>query len=347
MRFSVGYNAGGDGDEPFPEIVADYLPDVAEVYFAWGSAPSGRVPPAVPGSKAERELLDQQGAELADIRSLGVQLNLLFNANCYGDQAVSLQLERDVGILLDLLATRLGGPVEAVTTTSPAVARAVRRHAPGVEVRASVNMRIGTAQAMSQVADLFDSFCLQRDVQRNPRHLAKLRKWADARGKRLSLLANSGCLAYCAGQTFHDNLVAHAPGINATANIADWDPTVCGRLMRDPAHWVRLLQATWVRPEDLHHYERLVDLVKLATRAHERPRIVIAAYVHRQFHGNLLNLLEPSHAMALAPAWIDNDAFPPDWFDRSATCDGACDDCAYCAGVLARVLRDAPVDAPT
>ena len=116
------------------------------------------------------------------------------------------------------------------------------------------------------------------------------------------------------------------------------------RSQTDRANWPHLLRATWVRPEDLHHYDDLFDLAKLATRMHDRPRVVIAAYAHRRFHGNLLNLLEPSHTAAFAPRWLDNDAFPADWFEHTAACGRSCADCAWCAGVLKQVLRTADED---
>ncbi len=180
MRFSVGYNPGGEGDERFPDIVSDYLPDVAEVYFAWGGAPSGRAPLARAGSEDERELLALQAEDLRALRGMGVRLNLLFNANCYGGRAVSADFERELDATLDAVGGKLGGPVEAVTTASPFVARAAKRHAPDTEVRASVNLRLGTARAMEQVADLFDAYCVQRDVQRDLGRMRRLRAWADA-----------------------------------------------------------------------------------------------------------------------------------------------------------------------
>ncbi|MBP7639022.1 MAG: hypothetical protein KBA18_14190, partial [Kiritimatiellae bacterium] len=212
----------------------------------------------------------------------------------------------------------------------------------GIEVRASVNMRIGTTQAMGYVADLFDSFYLQRDMHRNVDYVRKVRGWCDRHGKKLCLLANSGCLRFCPGQTFHDNLIAHSAEAEARENLPDWNPHVCWSLYRDPEHLVEILRATWIRPEDLHLYEGLIDTVKLATRQHAHPRMVIGAYAEGRFSGNLLDLLEPGFAPAFAPRVIDNAAFPADWAERVSRCSGECEACAYCREVLAQVVKSIP-----
>ena len=99
-----------------------------------------------------------------------------------------------------------------------------------------------------------------------------------------------------------------------------------------------LLQNTWIRPEDLHNYEDLFDTVKLATRMHSLPGMVIDAYVRRSFFGNTLDLFEPGFSKAIAPYVINNDAFPKDWFTQTSQCDKMCHRCGYCKKVFDQVL---------
>jgi collagenase-like PrtC family protease len=335
MKFTIGYQMGEDS---FANIVREWREHIAEVYFPWNAMPSGRA------ALSERRGATDWGAQnrleedLRALRAMGIRLDLLFNANCYGGRGVSQHLENQVISLLEHLEAAAGG-VDVVTTTSLTVARTVKRHFPAIEVRASVNMRIGTVQGMSYVTGLFDSFIVQRDFNRDIAHLEALKKWADQNGKKLLLLANSGCLAFCSGQTFHDNLVAHEQEIDETINIPEWTPTVCWNLLRKRENWLIILQATWIRPEDLHRYEHLFGLVKLATRMHARPQLVVEAYAKRAYRGNLLDLFEPSHGPALAPWVIDNTRFPDDWFERTSGCDRQCDRCDYCSRILAHVLR--------
>jgi len=103
-------------------------------------------------------------------------------------------------------------------------------------------------------------------------------------------------------------------------------------------HWGTFLKNTWIRPEDVRRYERFFDVMKLATRMHANPRLVIRAYAEGKFTGNLPDLLEPGHGPLFLPYVIDNARFPDDWFERVTTCDRKCETCGYCASVLERVL---------
>ena len=341
MQFAVGYQLHEDeAEEPFADLVSDYQSHIAEVYFPWGDMPSGRSPLTTRRGYTDWGAQARLEADLRAFKAMGIRLDILFNASCYGSRAISRQLESQVTSVLDHLGELVGG-VDTVTTTSLAIARTVKCHYPQVEVRASVNMRIGTILAMEDVSELFDGYDIQRELNRNIEAITQIKAWADANGKKLYLLANSGCLNYCPGQTFHDNLVAHEQEISEMQNIEGWVPHVCWNYLRDRAHWVAVMRNSWIRPEDMHHYDQLFPVVKLATRMHAQPRLVLQAYTTRHHYGNLLDLLEPSFSPAFAPYYVDNARFAADWFTRTSTCDQRCDSCTYCADMLDQVLRDA------
>ena len=349
MKFAAGYQNNVFG-EPFADMIADYTGStfeekngshIAEVYFPWVALSSGR-PPLMPEGlsipEAEEELLQ----DLRKLRSLGVSLDLLFNANCYGDRAVSNSFEKEIRNIISRLEAE-GVKPEIVTTTSLFVARTIKKYYPETEVRASVNMRIGTIQAMQYVSDLFDSFYLQRDFQRNLPYVKTVSEWCRENGKKLCLLANSGCLRFCPGQTFHDNLIAHCIGA-AEDRVEDYNPHLCRNLYENGNHAVEILKSTWIRPEDISRYEGLVDVVKLATRQHFYPRSVISAYLSGSWDGNLLELLEPGHSPAFYPNEIDNKAFPEDFFEKTGRCLHGCTGCGYCEDVLKKVFRQSSTD---
>ncbi len=326
----------GDGFESFADIVKDYREHIAEVYFAWIDAPSGRSPTGWQDGFRDWEAQGQIEKELTQIKNMGLRLTLLMNANCLGGDGVSQQQANFVLSLVEHLSENIG--LDTVTTASPLIACVIKKHFKKIDVRASVNMRIGTVKGMEYLADLFDDFCIQRDYNRDLGRIAELKVWADAHGKKLSLLANSGCLRFCSGQTFHDNLVAHEKEVAGRRNIDEWNPCVCWRYFQDRHNWVSLLQNTWIRPEDIDQYAPWFKVVKLATRMHSNPRGVIGAYARRSYRGNLLSLLEPGHASLLAPSQIDNQRFPSDWFKRTTQCDKSCHRCTYCQSVLEKVL---------
>jgi len=337
MIFAVGYQQIED-ESPFSSIVEDYLSSIGEVYFAWVGTPSGR--PVLGSSAGETDRSSQYilERELQKLKNLGVKLDLLFNANCYGGRAVSCSLENEVVSVINHLGN-IGCLPDIVTTTSLMIARTIRKHFPDLEIRASVNMKLGTIQAMKYITDLFDSFQLQRDFQRNLKYVVKMHNWCQENGKKLCILANSGCLRFCPGQIFHDNLIAHSEKAGLMKNIPDWNPHVCWNLYKKPENFVEILKSTWIRPEDIHLYDEIVDIVKLATRQHSHPRMVIAAYSRGNFDGNLLDLLEPGFSPAFSPYYIDNKSFSSDWPKQTGQCSGDCDDCSYCNQTLKKVLK--------
>ena len=337
MKYSVGFQLYENGEEPFSEIVESYKESISELFFAWGDIATGRGPVATRHGYTDWSVQGRMEDELRKIKGMGVKLDLLFNGNCYGQYAISEKLSNTVISVIEYLEG-IGCGAEIITTASPAIAHTVKKHFPNVEVRASVNMRIGTVKGMAYLADLFDSFHVQREYNRNLPHLMMLKEWADKNGKKLIMLANSGCFAHCSGQTFHDNLVSHESEICEVKNLDDFMPYVCWRALKKRESWHMLLENTWVRPEDIHHYEGIFDTVKLATRMHSLPGMVIDAYVRESFVGNTLDLFEPGFGRAIAPYIISNKDFPENWFTKTSACDKICDRCGYCESVLSQVL---------
>ena len=129
---------------------------------------------------------------------MGLKLDLLMNASCYGRVGFSRYLVNLVGSIVAHLWDIVG--LDAVTTRSPLIARTVKQDFPGIDVRASVNMRLGTVKAFQYVADLFDSFYLQREYNRDIERIEELKEWCERAGKGLYMLANSGCLNFCSVQ---------------------------------------------------------------------------------------------------------------------------------------------------
>ena len=322
MKFSIGYKLIEDEPEGFLSIARDYRDSIEEVYFAWPGEPSGRAPV---DAGAEARVIN----ELAAIKRLGLKLNLLLNASCYGDQAMSRSFEQHVIRIAGDGCDRCG--LDAVTTGSPLVARAVRRHFPDLDVRASVNLRLGTVKGLQYAAPFFTSYCIQREYNRDLERLEELQVWAHANGKRLHVLANSACLNFCSFQTFHDNAVAHEGTLNRQRNVEGLT-TLCREYYSNPEHRVNFLQGSWIRPEDIKkHARHFHGGYKLATRMHDRPRLVIDAYARGRHVGNLLDLMEPGFGKLFYPTIIDNRRFPDGWFETTAKCSKRCEACEYCS----------------
>jgi collagenase-like PrtC family protease len=305
LKFSVGYQL--PDLRTLSCIVNDYAADIEEVYFPWIGVMNGRGS-SITGAD-EQQIMEK---ELEDIHAHGVKLNMLWNANCYGKDSISVELENKIESALSYMLNGIG--LEAVTTASLFIASYIKRRFPEIEVRASVNMGIGSLSAMRCVRDYFDSFYVKRELNRFPSKIKVLKEWCVANDKRLYLLANSGCMKECPAHIFHDNLVAHEREIACEKSSWNGFRGICWEYFFDPAnHYAFLADSTWIRPEEIDSYCGLVDGIKLATRVHRDPEWVISSYVKRAFEGNTLSLAEPDFSKL---CYLDNTAFHDDWLER-------------------------------
>ncbi len=211
---------------------------------------------------------------------------LLLNAACYGDEAISADFADWIEKTIERVLA--GCNLQAVTTTSLFIARVVKERFSELEVRASANMRIGTVKAMTYLVGWFDGYYLQREWNRDPGMIDKLKSWCDTHGKTLHLLANSGCLWHCSFRSFHDNLVAHEAGIAAKRNITTGYPAPCWEYLAKQANRVAILQNTWIRPEDLQHYGRWFE--KTSQCGHNCPGCSYCADVFERVMVNAYSL---------------------------------------------------------
>lgn len=344
MKFCVGYQVEDELGNRFVEELLQYKEYISEVYFSWDRMPSGRSNMNDEMGFVHWEMQNILLEDLLLLKKNGIGLNLLLNGNCYGGEAISDALQNRVRSVIEYLEVMVGG-VDSVTTTSPFIASVIKKFYPNIIVRASVNMRITDVLSMEYLAKYYDEFYIQRDFNRDFKHIKRMKKWADDHGKKLSILANSGCMKYCSGQIFHDNLVAHECENVQLKNETGFKPNVCGDFYTDSKNRHKLISNTWIRPEDLHLYEGLVSNVKLATRMTSRPMAVVRAYVTGKYFGNTLDLLEPNHSSQLGMAYISNRKFPEDFAERMSHCSDDCENCGYCKEVFDMVYTiPEPID---
>lgn len=303
MKFSVGYQLFSD-DTYINEIIKR-KDSIYEVYFSLGGFANGRNDVTRKNGFSPFEAQAKQTGDLERLAAAGLCFNLLFNGNCYGAKAQSKQLFSQIGDAVDFVLDRYG--LSSVTTTSPLIAKFIKNNFPQIDVRASVNMEIGSCEGMEYVAEYFDSYYVKREHNRNFTALENLKKWCDDNGKQMYLLANSGCLNNCSVHNFHDNLVAHENEIAAMDNGYNFTGICWEFYAKEKNREAFLSHTNYIRPEDVHLYEGLVPAMKLATRVNSKPVRILRAYIDRQsFSGNLPDLLEPNHSGAFYPYIIEN-----------------------------------------
>lgn len=329
MKFLVGYQFVKDN--LLIEAVLKHRNIIKEVYFSWGDIPNGRNTEELSQFSDPMELKMIQLSELKLLKDSGIKLNLLLNGNCYGKYAQARAFFNKLGDTIDFLKERAS--VDSITTTSPLIAKFVKQNFPELEVRASVNMEIGTTEGMDYIADLFDSFYLKREYNRNFKKIQQARIWCDANGKKLYGLANSGCLNFCSTHIFHDNLVAHESEISQMDNGYQFEGQCWYYLKKEDkrARWLSL--TNFIRPEDVHLYEGLFDGLKLATRVNKNPAKIIDSYCKAFYNGAITDLLEPNHSGLFYPSVIDNKGIANGFAETVLKCSKNCSECMYCNNI--------------
>ena len=330
MKYNVGLPVKENRE--FLSDIIRHKNSISEVYFSWGDIPNGRSVLSTDKSLTPFEVQLRQQNELKALSAEGIHLNMLFNANCYGKDSQSREFFNKVGNLTDYVRNEFG--LSAITTSSILIAKFIKENFEEIDVRASVNMEIGSVEGMSYVAKYFDSFYVKRELNRNMPALLKLRKWCDTCGKQMYLLANSGCLNNCSAHIFHDNLVAHEAEISAMDNGYNFNG-VCWEYLADKGNLSKWLQRTnFIRPEDIELYEEITSAVKLATRVNSSPSRVLDAYVGKSYRGSVMELLEPNHSGAVYPYYIENKNFKDGFASHVLSCNKNCEECNYCTEVV-------------
>ncbi len=299
MKFSLGYQCQ---NAPFIDEIIRNKEKIKEVYFSWADYPNGRNSQLRQKGLTPEEAQISQQEDLLRLSKAGISLNLLFNAMCYGKDSQSRAFFGGIGDTIDTLQNAYG--ISSVTTTSPLIARFIKENFKCLEVRASVNMSIGTVEGMDYVKHLFDSFYLKRELNRDFAAIRKLKAWCDAEGKKLYGLANSGCLNYCSAHVFHDNLVAHEQEIAQMDNGYSFEGLCRVHLKQRPESILE--RSSFIRPEDICLYEGLFEAVKLATRVSPMPLRILKAYINEGYVGSLTDLLEPNHSGVFYPCLLEN-----------------------------------------
>ena len=336
-KFAVGHFLTEKPDDPasFRVLAERFADRLREVYFPW------------PGlSNARAKVYDNPddeariAADLKYCREHGMKLDILANATCYGEEAFT---EEQRLLIVDIIKKldRMGLYPEIVTTTSPYIAKVFKTSFPDIEVRASVNMRLRNTLAFEYLAPLYDSYYICRDVQRDLPTFRKMAAWCRDHGKKMCMLANSGCVRNCPWQVFHETLLSHRFTDTFSEMESQKLELLCNHVFMEKKTYADFLRCTWIRPEDIHVFEPELETIKLSTREANYPIEIVEAYVNASYDGNLLRLMDPYHGLGFRPNRIDNKSFPADWVTSgiAGNCANNCVHCGKCEKILKQVTK--------
>ena len=337
-KFAFGYYFGDRCGFTFRDLAGQYAPFLQEVYFPWPGLLSARELHGDPAPLRQQIIEDMRFC-----RSKGMGLDLLVNATCYGDKAFTTEQKQDFFNNLELME-KAGILPDIITTTSPFIAVVAKQYNASFDCRASVNMRLNSTLAMEYVSREFDSFYVCRDVQRDLPTMKIFADWGKKNGKRICMLANSGCLRYCPWQTFHETLLAHTfTHIHEEMINIGMQATLCAAIATEE-RYEEILRGSWIRPEDLQRYAPYVSVFKLSTREADFPDLILKAYTSGSFDGNLLQILDPGFYFFIRTKIFDNKSFPKEWSEGkiAGRCASDCTHCGKCTEVMNRILKRDP-----
>ena len=321
MKFSVGYQLKEDFS--LIDTILENKENISEVYFSFGDFPNGRSNLTQNGFLYEN--VNKQIEDLSRLENM--PLNLLLNGNCYGKNALARSFYNKIGDTVDYLLNKFN--LQCVTTTSPLIARFIKENFE-LSTRASVNMGIGSIEGMEYVKDVFDSFYLAREYNRDIEKIQEIRSWCNENNKKLFGLANSGCLKNCSAHTFHDNLVSHESESAEMDNayVFEGQCKIFFEKRENRENWLKYM--TFIRPEDVPVYENLFDGLKLATRVNSDPERIIRSYIKGSYSGAVTSILEPDHTAMFYPRIIENKKISQEFLNTVLFCDKKCHKCNYC-----------------
>ena len=336
-KFAVGHFLTERPDDPksFLELAKRYADRLREVYFAWPGLLNGRPTGLKKENEEERIISDMQYC-----RKHGMKLDLLANATCYGEKACTADQRHQLTGIVERLASE-GLYPEIITTTSPYIAKLFKVTYPDIEVRASVSMRLRNTLAFEYLAPLFDSYYICRDVQRDLPTFHTMAAWCRDHGKKLCMLANSGCVRNCPWQVFHETLLSHKFITVLPEMLEQNIELICNHIFMKKRMLSEFMRCTWIRPEDIHVFEPELETIKLSTREAKYPHEIVAAYVSGDYDGDLLRLMDPYHGFSVRPNRIDNKSFPADWVTSgiAAKCAENCTHCGKCEEIMRNALK--------
>jgi len=156
---------------------------------------------------------------------------------------------------------------------------------------------------------------LDRSLNRNLAELAAISQQCHRHFPqvKLTLLANEGCLDRCPFKLAHDAQIAFAnTGLIANETHAANQELGCIRELA--AHPAELFKSPFIRPEDLHRYEGMVEVIKLCGRTLGPAFLqrVVRAYAARRYEGNLLDLMDTMEWLTKR-LYVANEDLPGDF----------------------------------
>lgn len=227
-----------------------------------------------------------------------IKFNYLLNALCLGNREFVKEHHKKILDILDKVSEM---QVDSVTVANPYLCELIKRQYPHLEVSISVNVRIKSLPQIRYWEEFgADEITLDQIVNRDFNLLREILRYTKHSGTRIRLFANNLCLHDCPTRTHHGLANTHSSqtGDYSTGSHLHYHYYRCTLTkMLNPT---RLIAATWIRPDDVHYYEELMEEVgnynlslKLVERSSTTEYLLslLKAYSERRYDGNLMDII--------------------------------------------------------
>jgi collagenase-like PrtC family protease len=220
----------------------------------------------------------------------GIEFNYLLNASAMGNTEFTRVGQRKMEEMLDWVD---GIGVDSITVANVYFLRLIKHRHPRLKVRVSSHRFTDTPRKVrfwvEQGADVI--VVSEVGVHREFETLAAMKE--AAQGVDLQLIVNNWCRTDCAIAGNHAVALSAASQSKSRGFPLDYCSILCNDLrLREPVNYIR---ANWIRPEDLHHYEKIgYQTFKIVERNTPTQILLerVKAYSQRRYDGNLLDLVQ-------------------------------------------------------
>lgn len=321
MKFSIWYNQKPD----FFDLVDKYKDNLSSIYLPlpYSIGNSGR---------DENQLSDYEDKVIFDLiekcSSYWIDTILIMNATCEGentwDKFYMLKLIKYIKILHKRGLT-------SITHTNMLYVPFFKRAMPDIIIYSSINCYLKTVEQSIYMKDIWvDILTIDRDINRDIKLIKKIK---EKTGLKTQMLLNEGCFSNCPYRHTHFNIAAHRVDYNTDERISNWKYNLIEDYSCVPmVHKNKKLifRAPFIRPEDLVHYDWLIDVYKLDTRPESTQRIafMLDAYIAGKYEWDLKDIIDFPYQNV---PHIDNKKLTElGFFEKLAKCPKDCYSCNVC-----------------
>lgn len=314
-KISVGFSGSSEDLEKI-------LDSSEELYSVYTGGLAGKIAGGRPDYLNALDVLEKNG-KLAHAR--GVKYEIALNAPCGLESKENKPWWEDI---ISYLKELEACGVDYIIASHPFIMQAVKENT-GMQVVASTICEVTTARSAMYYESIgADVIIPSMNANYDMESLERMRD--SLQHASLRIMVNEHCLGDCPWRRFHHNHYAH--------HNEEFEYHVnCKSLFYKNPYL--MLTNNYIRPEDIHRYEKITNEFKIAGRLKPIDELVkiIQAYSKEEFSGNSVELTDSGLANHFN---IPNEQLQG-LFDKKIHCNKICKDCGYCIRLWESIKRSA------